>query len=273
MAATLPDTAIVDLPETTDGSPLDADDLVAAWERLSGTGGTPAVSGSADDFGMGSTDSDDDAGFLGFDPRTLVRAATMWRMTDRAGVVGRTGVAEVLGRLLSQSSARAHLIGHSYGCKVISTALSETTATRKAQSLTLFQPAVNHLAFAPEARPGKAGAYCINFNRLVRPVFSAYSQHDTPLHRMFHLAARRKKDIGELQFAARTGRYYALGGYGPLTYAQGEVQEFQLPQAGAFYPHHAASGRLIGLDGAEGITGHSDVDNPYTHWAMMQQLT
>jgi len=178
-----------------------------------------------------------------------------------------------LGKLMNGSQARFHLIGHSYGCKVVTSALVSAGITRKAHSLTLFQPAINHLAFAPEADAGRSGAFRAAFDRLENPILSTFSWRDIPLYRMFHLAARRKKDVGELQFAARkVNRFYGLGGYGPQVFDTGEVMGLKLPRAGHSYPTPASSVRLIGLDGAEGINGHSDVNTDYTFWAMLQQL-
>ncbi len=255
---------------------LGADDILAAWQRITGTNERPKTEGSAEDFGADDGDQPSDAevaGLLGFDPRVIIRATTMWKMKDRAGVVGINGVSDTLGLLVNSSRARFHLVGHSYGCKVVTTALVNAEIERKVHSLTLLQPAINHLAFAPEAQTGRPGAFRAAFDRLEKPIFSTFSWQDVPLYQLFHLAARRKKDVGELQFAAKSvNRYYGLGGYGPQVFKAGEVIGLKLPRAGEPYPEPAPSVRLIGLDGAVGITGHSDVNTEYTFWAMLQQL-
>jgi len=75
------------------------------------------------------------------DPRNLLKPFTVWQMKDRAGVVGAHGVAPLLEALLAHSSARVHLLGHSYGCKVVMTAVSKpATLTRKVESALLLQP-------------------------------------------------------------------------------------------------------------------------------------
>lgn len=132
--------------DENDTDPYGPEDLLEAWKVLAETHGeAPAQPGGFAEFGGISLDGDPAvAGLFGFDPRILLRAPTVLMMKDRAGVVGARGVADALGRLLNGSQARLHLFGHSYGAKVVSTALVRANAGRKAQSLTLLQPAINH---------------------------------------------------------------------------------------------------------------------------------
>ena len=51
------------------------------------------------------------------DPRGLLRTGTVWMMKDRAGNVGSRGVAPLLERVLVDSGARLHLVGHSFGAR------------------------------------------------------------------------------------------------------------------------------------------------------------
>lgn len=259
-----------------DGTPPSAEDLLETWRDLSsdkksGSG----TSGSSTSYGDGSGSTDDDiavAGFLGFDPRMILRGATVWQMKDRAGVVGSNGVAETVSRLLGETAARIHVIGHSYGCKVMSSAVTKADHSRDIESMLLLQPAINHLAFAPDARDGVPGGYRPVLSRVTKPVMTTFSWHDFPLYRVFHRVVRRKSDLGELEIAGGVSRYAALGGYGPQNYAPGEVLGLRIPRAGDPYPTPADSVRLIGLDGAEGITGHADVNTPYVFWAALNQF-
>lgn len=60
-----------------------------------------------------------DGFFKVLDPRRIIRLLTVAIMKDRAGVVGHAGVGGVLQQLLDNSAARIHLVGHSYGAKVM----------------------------------------------------------------------------------------------------------------------------------------------------------
>ena len=153
------------------------------------------------------------------DPRDAIRAATVWVMKDRAGRVGSAGVGPLLSDVLEQSSAQIHLIGHSFGAKVVLTALCSRQASRPVHSVLLLQPAVNHYCFA-ETVPGtnREGGFRSALARVDQPIMSTYSRHDQPLTRFFHLALRRRADLGEPAIAAwpePPSRFAALGGYGP----------------------------------------------------------
>jgi pimeloyl-ACP methyl ester carboxylesterase len=77
----------------------------------------------------------------------VIRLASVYQMKDRAGRVGASGVRELLEDLLAKNeTARLHLLGHSYGAKVLLSALATATLMpgRKAHSMLLLQPAVSH---------------------------------------------------------------------------------------------------------------------------------
>lgn len=251
-------------------------DILAIWEDNGGRDAqTPARRGFTD-FGPSSRPTSEEAEIAGtwrFDPRALLRLVTMWQMKDRAGVVGSNGVADTIERLLNETKARVHLLGHSYGCKVVTTGLVTAKSARKATSLTLLQPAISHLAFARDAHDGTSGAFRTAFDRVEKPVFSTYSTRDIPLYHVFHLAARRSRDVGELQFAAGgLNPYLALGACGPVDESNGEVVHFGLPAPGTRYPTLAPSVQIVGLNGSDGIASHVDVNNDYVFWAVSQQL-
>jgi hypothetical protein len=205
-------------------------------------------------------------GFLErLDPRNLLKPFTVWQMKDRAGVIGARGVAPLLEALLARSTARVHLIGHSYGCKVVMTAVSRPASlTRNVESALLLQPAVSHYAFASSV-PGRnvPGGFCVALKRVNRPIVATFSPHDTALRRLFHLAVRRHDDLGELQAAAgAVPKYGALGGFGPQASNSTVVN---ISAVGSEY-ELSGSGRVIGVDGTGTIKGHGDISQPATWW-------
>jgi hypothetical protein len=210
---------------------------------------------------------------LGFlDPRNLLKLFTVWQMKDRAGVVGGTGVSQLLVELLAHSTARIHLLGHSYGCKVVMTALcAPESVPRKVESALLLQGAVSHYGFAATV-PGRnrPGAFCPAFDRVRRPILATFSPHDMALRHFFHLALRRHDDLGELQAAAdEPPKYGALGGFGPQG-ANAAVTKIATP--GTDYDL-SGTGRVIGIDGTGMIRGHGDISQPATWWAEYQLVS
>jgi len=215
------------------------------------------------------------AGFA-LDPRAAVRAFTVWQMKDRAGRVGAAGVGPLLSDLVKAApKAQHHLIGHSYGAKVV---LSAANALPPAgptplSSLLLLQPAINAWAFASNvAGLGFAGGYR-RVLRLVRtPVFTTFSSKDVPLTKLFHLAVRRKDDLGEIKVASGSpSPYAALGGIGPQGVDAPVVRRIHMPRAGEKYPEFDEE-RLVALDGGALIAGHGEVVNPHTAWALYSQV-
>jgi hypothetical protein len=67
-------------------------------------------------------------------------------MKKRAGTVGQKGVAPLLDRLADHVQ-RIHLVGHSFGCRVV-TAAAATSTTDKLQSMSLLQAAFSHNGFS-----------------------------------------------------------------------------------------------------------------------------
>jgi hypothetical protein len=114
-------------------------------------------------------------------------------------------------------------------------------------------------------------------------IFSTYSQSDFPLHDVFHLALRRDADLGEARIAAEgqpPSVYAALGGYGPRGADEMLINPIQKPGV----PYAIRQGvRIVGLDGSDAvdfptpsqsarIACHGCVANPYTAWALHQQM-
>ena len=196
---------------------------------------------------------------VAFDPRDILRACTVFRMKDRAGLVGSAGAGPLVRDLLAADpAARFHLTGHSYGCRVLLAALSTARLPRQVDSLLLLEPAVNYLCFAGQ------------------PVLSTFSARDTALHDFFHIAVRRRADLGEAKFAALgqvPSLYCALGGWGPGGLTEEEGRETMLAAYPERYDLGAGPVRIYGVRSDAGIRGHSDVVNDFTFWALYNQVT
>jgi hypothetical protein len=208
-------------------------------------------------------------------PRDVIRAATVLQMKDRAGVVGAHGVSSLLQDLLAQSNeARLHLIGHSYGCKVVLSALCYKPLPRPVNSVLLLQPAISYLCFATDATgAGQPGGYRGALAKVEQPILSTFSPHDVELTQLFHWAVRRRSDTGDLQIAGGgpPNQYAALGGYGPGGCAA-DCQEIELKDVGDRYELGTGAPEIYALNGREAIKNHGDISNRFTWWALYNQL-
>src|SRR5262249_3205166 len=108
--------------------------------------------------------------------------------------------------------------------------------------------------------------------RVLAPIYSTFSDKDTPLHTLFHLAARRVEDRGEIRYAAEgPSEFSALGGYGPAGMIAKDFAEEDIHAPGERY-HPAQGVKVLALNGSAGrINGHGDVRTQYTAWALLDQ--
>jgi Serine hydrolase len=221
------------------------------------------------------------AGLFDFlDPRPALRLASLYIMKDRAGKVGSNGVAALLRAMLARTEAPIHVVGHSFGCKVMLSAAATAPLSRKLKSMLLLEPAISHLAFAASV-PGRGGpgGYRTVLERVENPIFSTYSASDFPLHGIYHLALLRREDLGEgpqiAGGATSAGDppnvYAALGGYGPRGSGEHLVDPIPKPGEAFAYPNNA---RLVGIDGSfeQRIDSHGGIATPFTAWALRKQM-
>jgi len=212
------------------------------------------------------------------DPRNIVRAATVLQMKDRAGTVGAHGVGLLLQEVLAASPAagqpRVHLVGHSYGAKVVLSALCFPPLSRNVNSVLLLEPAISYLSFAAQV-PGTdhPGGYRDALKLTEQPILTTFSSADIPLTQLFHLGVRRASDIGDLKIAgAPPSVYAALGGYGPGG-IDAERKVIPIKDPGDPYALGAGAPEVFALDGQGGrIKGHGDISNEYTWWALYSQI-
>jgi hypothetical protein len=262
-----------------------AEQLLALWQELSPGGaadnrepGFAPDQGSDPAAGMPMAAQPLTAGFLSWlDPRGPIRVASVLQMKDRAGTVGAKGVGpHLIQKLLAMQKARIHLIGHSYGAKVILSSLCCHPVSARAASLLLLEPAISYLCFGRRI-DGKAlnGGYRDALNRVEQPILSTFSACDIPLRKLFHLAVIRGTDWGEQRIAGLPpSRFAALGGFGPGGLEAGEGKTIEMLAPPAKYPSGEAGVRIYGVDGSKGkIKGHGNVATEFTAWAHLNLVS
>jgi hypothetical protein len=264
-----------DLAEAGGGKPPTPDEVVSGWWAASATVAIPDL----DDFGYYTEEAAEGkppeaAGLRWLDPRDLIRAFTVWQMKDRAGVVGSYGIASLLTDLMKHSSLSVHCVGHSYGAKVVLSAIcAPRSGSSSVRSVLLLQPAVSCLCFARDADgTGRPGGFRPALERVQLPILSTFSSRDLALRRFYQWALRRGRDLGEPAIAglAPPSRYAALGGFGPGGLGAAAVV-IDVLDAGTPYALDPGSPEVYGVQATRTISSHGDVSNPSTWW-MLQQL-
>ncbi|MEU5956534.1 serine-threonine protein kinase [Streptomyces sp. NPDC047525] len=143
----------------------------------------------------------------------LLRQASYYAMKRRAGSVGQLGLGPAIGLLAREApDVRVHLIGHSFGARLVSYALRGMPApVRSVKSTTLLQGAFSHYAFSkrlPHA-PSRSGALNGVQRRIDGPLVSCYSRHDDALGKIYPLASKIAGDSST--FLGLWERWGAIG--------------------------------------------------------------
>jgi hypothetical protein len=147
-------------------------DYQAAADAFGSSGPGGAEQGIGDWFGKAVSGAKD-----------VLRVFSYNTMKARAGTIGQTGLGPLLAGLPAQSPGiRVHLVGHSFGARLVSFALAGTgtAAQSPAASLTLLQGAFSHWSFAraqdnPFGSPGALNAVA---DRVHGPLVATHTVFD-----------------------------------------------------------------------------------------------
>ncbi|WP_225845799.1 serine-threonine protein kinase [Streptomyces sp. HPF1205] len=124
--------------------------------------------------------------------KELLRQATYYEMKRRAGGVGRSGLGPVLGEIARKApELRVHLVGHSFGARLVSFALSGLPDAVRVSSVTLLQGAFSHYTFSgPLPFDTRGGVLHGVRSRVTGPLVACHSRHDQALGVLYPVASR-----------------------------------------------------------------------------------
>ena len=210
--------------------------------------------------------------------KDALRLATYWQMKERAGTVGHKGLGAVLTKVTeSAKTIRIHLLGHSFGARLVSFALQglpDTLSGEKSpvKSLFLLQGAFSHWAFADKLPHDntRSGALRGMASRVDGPLLTTHSLKDLAVGRSYPAASFANRDD-----AAAAGddvsRWGAMGHDGAQA-VQAAAERLSAP--GKKYSFR--KGEWLNLDGNTVIIhggrpsgAHSDIVHPHTAWAAL----
>lgn len=198
---------------------------------------------------------------------SIAEVFSFWTMKARAGIVGGAGVHDVLreiGAALPPGS-RLHLVGHSFGGKLLAAALVGRPGVEpaSAETLTILQGALSHFAFSTAEQIRRldvpteiGGAYAaVLQNRLAAVVAVTYSQQDRENQRWYPLGTMLSQDA----FERGVPLYAALGARGMAGPGTVAVALRDESVAARYSPSRP---RIFNIDASGVILGHSDVTQP-----------
>jgi hypothetical protein len=215
---------------------------------------------------------------------SLLQQLSFWKMKDRARRFGESGGFGLLSDLQRAAPAsrgvRFHLMGHSFGCIVMSATLAgpggRGALPRPVDSAALVQGALSLWSYCSDipATPGRAGYFApvITARKVAGPLVTTQSEHDTAVGRLYPMAAGVARQVA---FAPdELPRYGALGTFG-VRGPGPDVVDLDLLPADADYAFE--SGKVYNLESSRyireggGLSGaHSDIAHPEVAHAVWQ---
>jgi hypothetical protein len=221
-------------------------------------GGAAAVRGRGGAAGL----EDAFSGFLGA-ARRLANFATYYQMKERAGTVGTKGLAPILRKARKAvPGLRLHLIGHSFGGRVVTAAALALDPGTTGVTMTLLQAAYSHNGLAEKFDGEHDGFFrrVISEKRIAGPIVITHTKNDKAVGVAYPLASR----ISREKAAALGDADDPYGGMGrngaqrtaEVVKATGTLLDLGEVEA---TPYGFREGKVYNLDADRVIRDHSDI--------------
>lgn len=182
----------------------------------------------------------------------LLNYTTYYVMKERAGTIGRKGVAPLIDQA-AKTIPRIHLVGHSFGGRLVTSAAANST-TDRIKSMALLQAAFSHNGFSKSMN----GFFrkVVDARRVNGPIFITYTKNDSAVGVSYPIASRLAG-----QKAAALGDendvFGGIGRNGAQKMEPGEVVKAALLDVAGQYAFSA--GKLFNLEASSFIKNHGDV--------------
>ncbi len=246
-----------DAPPDQEGAPLDPQKAVKA-ERISSAGASFGIFGAIKN------------GIL-----AGLRQTSFWLMKHRARTVGEQGMHQFMARLQQSSDTRVHLMGHSFGCIVVSGILGGLDSTnflpKPVNSAVLVQGALSLWSYSdtiPDS--SKPGYFRRVLARVSGPIVTTQSVNDLAVG-LAYPAAVGVVDEADFAAAAASPQFPKFGGVGTFgvqgTAMLADKPKSMLDQRGTY---GFERGRVYNLDGSSFIPSHTGIDGPEVAHAIWQ---
>jgi hypothetical protein len=182
----------------------------------------------------------------------VLNFTTYFEMKARAGTVGKNGVAPLIDTL-APGVQRVHLIGHSFGGRVV-TAAAANSNTDKIRSMSLLQTAFSHNGFSK--RMSGFFRAVVDRKRVNGPILVTHTKNDKAVGVAYPLASRISGDR-TAAFGDENDVFGGLGRNGAQQMDAGETVVGKLLPLGGNYTFQV--GKFFNLEASPFITGHSDI--------------
>lgn len=203
----------------------------------------------------------------------LLNSVTYYKMKERAGTVGRTGVHNVLRTLSALPNApRLHLAGHSFGARVVSAAAlgPDGEPAVPVHSISLLQAAFSHYAFSDNYDgSGKPGFFrrVVSESRVTGPMIVTHTRNDKAVGVGYAVASRLVRQVA----AALGDEHDTYGGLGSNG-AQATPERVPGDMHAPGQPYQFSSNHVYNLKADPYVSGHSDIANDAVAYAILSAV-
>jgi hypothetical protein len=193
--------------------------------------------------------------------RRLLNFATYYEMKERAGVVGR-GLAPVLRGIRQGRGVKIHLIGHSFGGRLVTAAAHALPDDTTVASVTLLQAAYSHNGLADKFDTRRDGFFrtVLTRRRVTGPICITHTRNDKAVGIAYPLAARVARDpLASLAALGDADDPYGGMGRNGAQHTPELVGGDTLHLRAVGQPLRLEPGKVHNYNGDACIRGHSDI--------------
>jgi hypothetical protein len=201
--------------------------------------------------------------------RRLLNYATYYQMKERAGTVGEAGVNQALRSVReSQPGVRIHLVGHSFGGRLVTAAISgpRNLGPIGVSTLTLLQAAYSHNGLAERYDGTHEGVFrrVVSDGMVSGPTMITCTSNDIAVGQAYPIASRIANQAASA-LGDKDDLYGGMGRNG-AQHTPEAVETELLPVPSAY---HLEAGKIYNLHGDAFISHHGDVTGPEVAQAIL----
>jgi hypothetical protein len=208
----------------------------------------------------------------------LANLFTYGTMKDRAGVVGRGGVVKTLAAIAAARPAiKIHLIGHSFGGRLVTAAANALAAGSAVESMLLCEAAYSHNGLAQRWDGTNDGSFrgVVAQRKVRRAIGITHSAHDWPVGIAYPLASRILNQVAQA-FGGPDDKFGGMGRNG-AQHTPESRDDVLMPVGHAYAPLDGTTfiRNLSGDGTAAGsvtISGHGDIAKPEIAYAWLTDV-
>ncbi|GEM45694.1 alpha/beta hydrolase [Deinococcus cellulosilyticus] len=201
--------------------------------------------------------------------RNLLNLTTYYTMKNRAGEIGANALAPVLRTVHQQApDTRIHLIGHSFGARLVTAAAQALVGNTPLNSMTLYQAAFSHYGFSGDFGKGKPGFFRnVVFPASIQgPLSITHTPNDLAVGIAYPIASMLAGQNASA-FGDQNSQYGGLGRNGAQ---KSDAVIGTLQATSGKYAFE--QGRIYNFEASAYIKEHSDICHPETAHLLLSAI-